>query len=214
MPTVPFVSGLQPSQYGLRRNSELLKLCFGAPISHRFLAGEVRGAAAAVASALPATRALRPSCGAEHGKDVMLLGAQGGGGGGCVLRGLRLNSGLAALGVASPSLHAETVLGQPSLLRVRVFTGGAKRWLLTLDAARVQRFALEAEEEPHGGKVNSAHASSGTHATHASTMPCSAARRPSENPRVDGHHHSCRVCRDVAPGPWSGRTVAFTRLRH
>ena len=117
-----------------------------------------------MAEALPATRALRPSCGAEHNKDVMLLGAHGGGSSnGCVLRGLRLNSGLAALGVASPSLHAAEVLGQPSLLRVRVFTGGAKRWLLTLDAARVERFALEAEDEPHGGNVQGAHVSTGTH---------------------------------------------------
>lgn len=146
-----------------------------------------------MAAALPATRALLPSCGPEHVKDVMLLGAHGGGGGGggCVLRGLRLNSGLAALGVASPRLHAETVLGQPLLLRVRVFTGGAKRWLLTLDATRVERFAVEAEEEPHEGDVDGAHASPGTNFAHGSTMLRSAmhicsAPRPSDNPSVDG----------------------------
>jgi hypothetical protein len=60
--------------------------------------------------ALPASRALRASCATEHVKDVMLVGGGGAGGaadGACVLRGLRLNSGLAALGVASPTLHAE-----------------------------------------------------------------------------------------------------------
>jgi hypothetical protein len=44
----------------------------------------------------------------------------------------------------------QAVAGQPELLRLRVFTGGAKRWLLSLDAARVWQFALEAEQEAGG----------------------------------------------------------------